>query len=355
MGLKLRRGTISLLIVLLALPRALAQGRLEDYQRAERFLPGNLRHLVSPADTTPPWIEKTNRFWYRRESPTGVEFNLVDPEHSTSGPAFDHTRLAEALSKRTKQQYSASTLPFSDFEFSDVGTAIRFAIDNAQWTCQLAAYDCQKDPPGPEKPNETLSPNKRWAAYVNDHNLYVRDVSTGATLQLTHDGVPGWDYATPLPSLRLMVEQPPVGCNCDLTNSLGRPIAILRVGLNCPSLLQNFLQGLPSVENMVPQQCASRRDVSVAAQFQNLMMFLVSALDSVRQIQLQASIPFAAVIDVSDNRHKPRKDRARVQSGMEVPVQASPRGDMILSPQLADVLPQDGGCFSEVLLGQMRN
>ena len=207
MGLKHRRGTVSLLLVLLALPRALAQGRLEDYQRAERFLPGNLRHLVSPADITPHWIEKTNRFWYRRESPTGAEFILVDPEHNTSGPAFDHIRLAEALSKGTKQQYSASTLPFSDFEFSDVGKAIRFAIDNAQWTCQLASYECLKDPPGPEKPNETLSPNKRWAAYVDDHNLYLRDVSTGAILQLTHDGVPRWDYATPLPSLRLMVEQ----------------------------------------------------------------------------------------------------------------------------------------------------
>src|SRR5260370_15454716 len=91
----------------------------------------------------------------------------------------------------------------------------------------------------------------------------------------------------------------PVGGSGDLTNSLGRPIAILGVGLSCPALLQNFLQGLPGVENMVSQECASRMYVAVAAQFQNLMMFLVGALDSVRQIQLQASIPFAAVIDVS--------------------------------------------------------
>jgi hypothetical protein len=26
-------------------------------------------------------------------------------------------------------------------------------------------------------------------------------------MQLTHDGIAGWDYATPLPSLRLMVDQ----------------------------------------------------------------------------------------------------------------------------------------------------
>ena len=198
---------IAIPLLSLTLPAALAQGSLEDYQRAERFLPGNVRHLVSPADVTAHWIEKTNRFWYHRENAAGADFVLVDADHNTSAPAFDHARLAEALSHALKQQYSATALPFSDFEFTDGGKAVRFSVDNAQWTCPLATYDCQKDPPRPEKPNETLSPNKRWAAYVKDHNLYLRDVSTGTALQLTHDGVSGWDYATPLPSLRLFVEQ----------------------------------------------------------------------------------------------------------------------------------------------------
>jgi len=50
-------------------------------------------------------------------------------------------------------------------------------------------------------------PNKRFAAYVSEHNLYLRDLSTGAIIQLTHDGAPSCDYATPLPSLRVMVDQ----------------------------------------------------------------------------------------------------------------------------------------------------
>jgi hypothetical protein len=98
-------------------------------------------------------------------------------------------------------------LPFSEIEFVDSGKAIRFSVDGAQWTCPLATYECQKEEAHPEKPNEVLSPNKRWAAYVKEHNLYLRDVSTGTVLQLTHDGVAGWDYATPLPSLRVMVDQ----------------------------------------------------------------------------------------------------------------------------------------------------
>jgi dipeptidyl aminopeptidase/acylaminoacyl peptidase len=191
----------------LALPAALAQGTLEDYQRAERFLPGNVRHLVHVADVMPHWIEKTNRFWYRRVGLKETEFVLVDAEQNTSGPAFDRERLAAALSHAAKQDYSPSALLFSEIEFVDSGKAVRFSVAGSQWTCPLATYKCEKEQAHSEKPNEVLSPNKRWVAYVNEHNLFLRDVSTGTVLQLTHDGVAGWDYATPLPSLRLMVDQ----------------------------------------------------------------------------------------------------------------------------------------------------
>jgi dipeptidyl-peptidase 4 len=201
-----KRIAIISVLCLLALHHALAQGGLEDYQRAQRFLAGNLRHVVFPADIEPHW-EKTNRFWYRRVSAKGTEFVLVDAERNTSAPAFDQAKLATTLSRLTKQEYEPFDLPFSDIDFVDDEKGIRFSIDDTQWTCQLATYECQKSQPTPEKRYEALSPDKRWAAYVKDHNLYLNDVSTGAVAQLTRDGVPGWDYATPLPSLRLMVDQ----------------------------------------------------------------------------------------------------------------------------------------------------
>ncbi|MFZ1159146.1 MAG: hypothetical protein WAO10_15290, partial [Candidatus Sulfotelmatobacter sp.] len=137
-----RPWSIAVLLFSLALPAAFAQGTLEDYQRAERFLPGNVRHLVYIADVTPHWIEKTNRFWYRRAgakagSETSLnesEFVLVDAEQNTSAPAFDHERLATALSKAAKQEYSPTALPFSEIEFVDGGKSIRFSVDGAPWT-----------------------------------------------------------------------------------------------------------------------------------------------------------------------------------------------------------------------------
>ena len=201
------RQWISTLAFCLVAPALFAQGKLEDYQRAQQFLPGNLRHLVYVADVNPHWIEKSSRFWYRKASPQGSEFILVDAEKNTSAPAFDHARLAESLARATKREVPASELPFADIEFVDSGKAIRFSMENAQWTCPLATYECQREESKPERPNESLSPNKRWSAFVKEHNLFLRDVSTGTELQLTHDGVAFWDYATPLPSLRLMVDQ----------------------------------------------------------------------------------------------------------------------------------------------------
>ena len=189
------------------MPRLAAQGKQEDYERAQQFLPGNLRHVLYIADVNPHWIQKTSRFWYRKSSPSGNEFILVDSERDAAGPAFDHARLAAALSHANKQEYSSSDLPFREFEFADDGKAIRFSLDGAEWTCSLAGYECKSDPAEPKHSNEELSPNKRWAAFVRDHNLFLRDVSTGTELQLTQEGVKGWDYATPLPSLRLMVDQ----------------------------------------------------------------------------------------------------------------------------------------------------
>jgi len=197
---------IILVICSLTPHSAFAQGTLEDYQRAQRFLPGNLRHVVFLADIEPHWIEKTDRFWYRRISPKGTEFILVDADKNTVAPAFDQTELAKKLSQASNRQYAALDLPFTDIEFVDDARAIRFQIDNLQWTCQLSAYKCEKNQ-SPENPNLVLSPNKQWAAYVEDHNLYLRDVATGTIVQLTEDGVSGWDYATPLPSLRLLVDQ----------------------------------------------------------------------------------------------------------------------------------------------------
>jgi dipeptidyl-peptidase 4 len=209
MTVTLRSFIILITLLCIAPVHLHAQGATEDYQRAATFQTGAHRKLITLADVTPHWIEKTSRFWYRSTNPKGSEFILVDPAKNTSEPAFDHTRLAAALSKSAGQEISPTKLPFETFEFVDKESAISFRIKAVAWTCKLASYECSKAPEEHSHGSDTesLSPDGKWAAFVKDHNLYVRYVPTGATSQMTFDGVKDWDYATDIPSLPAMIAQ----------------------------------------------------------------------------------------------------------------------------------------------------
>src|SRR5262249_30640849 len=158
----------------------LAQGTVEDYQRASRFETGEHRHLLESGVVLPHWIEKTSRFWYRHENKSGTKFILVDAAQNTSEPAFDQARLATALSQVTHHEYQVGKLPFDLFEYADDGKAITFHIEDAMWTCKLASYECERGPDRKKQDEyEEVSPNDQWAAFVKDYNLYLRNVSTG--------------------------------------------------------------------------------------------------------------------------------------------------------------------------------
>ncbi len=179
-----------------------AQGTREDYDRAQRFLPWNVDRLVTEAQVGPRWIEKTDKFWYRKAAPRGgpKEFLLVDPAAKTRGPAFDQGKLAAGLSAAAKNEYRADRLPFDDFQFVQNGTAIQFQLDDAAWTCLLTSYQCTKDSAPPVPRGEGSSPDGRWQAFVLDYNLWVRYLPNRQEIQLTRDGQESYDYATPLPS-----------------------------------------------------------------------------------------------------------------------------------------------------------
>jgi len=189
---------------LLLAEAAYAQGTRADYERAQQFLGGNLEKLVLTADIFPHWVEETDQFWYRKPG-IDKEFVLIDAAKNTRGPAFDHAKLAEALSKSAGKEFHPNRLPFDSFEFVEKGTAIRFDAEEQRWTCDLTSYKCTaaKLPPA----GESISPDGKWAAFVDHYNLFVRNLFTGAVAQLTHDGEKSWDYATPLPSSDLMIRQ----------------------------------------------------------------------------------------------------------------------------------------------------
>lgn len=178
----------------------------ERYERAEAFLPENAESLVLNEEFDAHWIAESDRFWYRREQPTGTEFVRVDPEQDEQAPAFDHRQLADALAAETGESYDPEALPFDSFEYIEDESTVQFEAVGARYECDLSTYDCEEIT-ADEESDPGTSPDGRWVAYTDDYDLYVRDTTDREVIQLTADGKEHYGYATPLLSPVEMVEE----------------------------------------------------------------------------------------------------------------------------------------------------
>ena len=194
-------------------PRALTA---EDYAHAEQFLGTATTRLVSGIPDRPTWLAD-GRAWYRVSTADGSEFVMVDPGRRTRASAFDHARLAVALSAAMDRPVDPHQLPFRSFELSDDGNTLTFTTGGSafgramgmgvggggeSWTCDLKAYRCAKaDTAGAEAREapprySAVSPDGRRAAFIREYNLWMRDLESGEETQLTTDGVEDFGYAT---------------------------------------------------------------------------------------------------------------------------------------------------------------
>ena len=181
-----------------------------DYARAERLLNYNTTPLVFRSGIRPTWLAG-DRFWYRVTTQTGTEFLTVDPATTTRATSFDHAKLAAALSAAAGARYSATQLPFTEFTRASDGDALLFSAAGRRWRCEADASKCAQVPGaaveeegagrggrggrGGARP-EVASPDGTRVAFIRNHNLWVRDVSSGKETALTTDGVKDFGYAT---------------------------------------------------------------------------------------------------------------------------------------------------------------
>ncbi len=194
----------------------------QQQQRGPRPTAGD--RLVFKMRIAPHWFDGDDRFWYRNDLADGAkEFILVDATHGTRRPAFDHARLAAALSKAAGQNYTADRLPFDEIDLVDSAKVVRFRVGDTTWACPLESYECSKvkdagvssasgrapEPSTPQRnrnrrqregsdnpePSEGLrSPDGKWTAFVKGHNVVVRGEGKTEDVRLSTDGKPGLSY-----------------------------------------------------------------------------------------------------------------------------------------------------------------
>ena len=208
---------------------ALAQGTVADYKRAMGLRDKYQNTVINTADQA-RWLENTNRLVYRKtvKAPApapgastpaagAYEFVVVDADSGTRKTPFDHARLAAALSTAANEKYTATSLPFTTFNFVDNDRAIQFTIgppgaggggrgggaipEADAWRCNLETYTCTAPrgagrggrgrgaPPGgglagPVRPPFDIngaepkrSPDGKLEAFANNFNLAIRPVA----------------------------------------------------------------------------------------------------------------------------------------------------------------------------------
>jgi dipeptidyl aminopeptidase/acylaminoacyl peptidase len=207
-------------------PRPIAAA---DYARSERFLGPTVNPLVMGGTVTANWLPD-DRFWYRNQVDDGYEFILVTPATKTRRAAFDHAKLAAALSTAARGTFSAHQLPFTAIDLSADNLRVSFDHNGRRWTCGVQGAACadsgaavgradasgrgaggrarsagsgqgglgaRSAGSGPAAPPPAVpSPDGRQAAFIRDWNLWVRDTATGQERQLTKDGAKYFGYAT---------------------------------------------------------------------------------------------------------------------------------------------------------------
>ena len=156
---------------------------------------------------SPHWFANNTYFWYRNDLANGTrEFILVDATKGTRKPAFDHQRLAKALTQAGVKNDGARKLPFSSVNFDLKKHTVLFRAGNKNWQCDLKTYKLSKHdgrkPASKSTPKKSTtkrrpsrrfrasdrSPDGKWRAFVKNNNVVVTKVAGSEEITLSKDG-----------------------------------------------------------------------------------------------------------------------------------------------------------------------
>jgi dienelactone hydrolase len=174
-----------------------------SYKRAAD-LDSALKRLPATAAVAfkPSWLQGGKAFWYKSPLKNReYEFYLVDAAKSNKQKAFDHARMADALSKVTGQPQTATKLSITDMVFSADNKQVKLNTGKEWYDCDLQSYALTKTtaPAGRFSGNPALqrrnrfrvdsaSKDKQWVASIKGGNLFVKAATGDKEIQLTKDG-----------------------------------------------------------------------------------------------------------------------------------------------------------------------
>lgn len=154
----------------------------------------------------PHWDADEKGFWYKNYlTDSTSEFIRVAVGKVNKTPAFDHAKIAAALSAVMDTAITASRLPVSDLVFK--GNELLVETRGKWYACRPPVYTltpCAAPQQLPERgtfrqrsrweehdenpASDSLSPDKNWIASIRDGNLYVKAAGSTDETAFTTDG-----------------------------------------------------------------------------------------------------------------------------------------------------------------------
>ena len=181
---------------------AIAQGTVEDYNRAYSLRDKFSSNKVFYSNVNPEWIEGTHQFWYIRNAPEGRIYVSVNADKKGRKELFDHKQLANALAKASGKEVKPEAISLERLYVNKTLDTIRFNFNNQKWMYAVRKNQLTNEGalPAPSKPRHWMewndeksagpvtSPDGKYTAFIKNDNVYVKEVATGKEKQLSLDG-----------------------------------------------------------------------------------------------------------------------------------------------------------------------
>ncbi len=183
------------ILLLLAFIVSHAQIDTNHYKKAEEFIASNLSKKYYRSWVNPHWNEDKNLLWYAVKTPKGTEYIQVNLKNGKKKPLFDQEKLASLLSEKMEKDVEAYDLSISQLKLNKKADELSFKKDTLYLKYNLKKEKLEEGEK-PENPRKltSLSPDKKTLAMVIDYNIWLKNMESGDSVQVTKDGKREYAY-----------------------------------------------------------------------------------------------------------------------------------------------------------------
>lgn len=179
-----------------------AQGTVDDYNRAYALRKKFARDKVYYNNVTPQWIDGTHSFWYVRNTPNGKMYVTVNADNKIRKDMFDHNKLAASLTSKTNFEVKPEAINLDRLRLNRSLDTLYFVFNGQRWMYSIKKNILANQgtlPVPPKRPHwmvtddekkaaPVMSPDGKYMAFIKNHNVYVKEIISGKEKQLSIDG-----------------------------------------------------------------------------------------------------------------------------------------------------------------------